>query len=216
MGTSTARKAAARRNRGALDATSKKPRITWVDVILDGEVADAYDVAEKDLLAAEERLSASRPRRLAAARNALPTGATPEEQAAAAAAVVAADDLEVDALREARDAAAEALALATRRYKFRALGRARWESLKAEHPPQESDHEDVREASGKKDAEAEYHFDTLAPALIQEASISPRLSEEDVDEIFNGGDWNGPEIVALWQTALVAQATARANPAARQ
>src|SRR5690606_4572657 len=56
----------------------------------------------------------------------------------------------------------------------------------------------------------------LAPELVQAASVSPRLTAEDVDVIWNGGDWTDTEVSNLSQTALMAQISARTNPLARR
>lgn len=215
MGT-TASKKTATRNRAAFDSVSKKPRITHIDVILDSEAAEAFDDAQNAYDRLESTLRTTRPQRLAEARNALAPTSSTEEFTQAASGVVAADD---EALAEALaevEAARLVLEAATQRYKFRGLGRKRWEDLKAEHPPRDEDHENARAATDSADAEAEYNVDALAPALIQEASVSPRLSVEDVDEIFNGGDWNVTEVTGLFQTALLAQVSKQPDPRARR
>lgn len=204
----------------AHDAVTKKPRVRHIDIVLDDEVADAYDDAVEHLTVLEKRLLESRPRRIAAARAALPFNADPETraqvEAQASFEVVEGDEKSIQEARDEVERLRVEVEKHTRRYVFRALGRRAWEDLKAEHPPTPGDHEDVQQASGKKDARAEYNIDTLAPALICAASVSPRLTEDDVDEIFNGGDWNDVEIANMFQTALMAQVTARPNPTARK
>lgn len=211
----TPRKAAAS-NRAAMDSTTKKPRIVSVDVVMDDEVADNYDKALRAFQTKERQLLESRPRRIAAVRAGFTASTTPEEQALAQAQVIQADDLELDALRAALDEAAEALDAVTVWYKFRALGRNAWEALKAKHPATEEDHQASREATGKDDDTAQWHFQTLAPELVEKACVSPKLSADDVDEIFNGENWNDQEISRLFTAALTPQVTARQNPAGRR
>lgn len=210
MGTSTKKKAPAKSNKAAMDAVSKKPRIVSVSIVLDDDVADAYEQAVRALHAKEQELLASRARRVAAARSAT---RDLDDQADALNLVVMEDEKVLEGLRQAVDAAREALEAETQVFKFRALGRAAWEALKAAHPAHEDDHEAVREATGKDDARAEYHADSLAPALIAAACVSPRLTEEYVQEhIINGDAWNDTEITTLFQHALIAQISARENP----
>ena len=215
MGTSTTRKKPTA-NRAAFDAATKKPRITHVDVVMDTEAADAFAAAQAEYDRLESTLRTTRPQRLAEARNALAPTSSPEEYTQAASGVLAADDERLAEAQAVLDAAGADLDAATQRFKFRGLGRKRWEDLKAEHPPTEQDHANAREASGNEDTVAEYSVDSLAPALIAEASVSPRLSAEEVDVMFNGDDWNTPEIASLFQTALLAQVSASPNPRARR
>src|SRR5690606_6853663 len=150
-------------------------------------------------------LQASQPRRLAAVRASFPADTTPEAQAEALQAVLNADDAELAKMRDALEVARQRLAENTSTYKFRALGRAAWEALKEKHPATDEDLELPREATGNKEDTAQWHVDTLAPELVQAASVSPRLTAEDVDVIWNGGDWNDTEVSNLFQTALMAQ-----------
>lgn len=203
-------------NRAAMDNPTKKPRIVHVDIVFDDEAAEAHELALKALQAAETRLLDSQARRVASVRAAFTADVSPEEQAQALAQVLAADQLELDPLREDVRQAELALEAGIRRYKFRGLGRSAWEALKARHPATEEDHQATREASGNKDDIAGYSFKSLAPELVELASVSPKLSAEDVVDIFEGELWNDPEIAALYQAALMAQISARSNPLARR
>lgn len=215
MTTKAPSKKAVSANRAAFDSTTKKPHIQWVDIVNDDELAETYEEALAALNTREQALQASAPRRLAAARNAMSATISPEDEARELAAVTTADDLILDDLRAALEDAQAALHAATTRYKFRALGRAAWEELKSRHEPTDEDHANAQEATGKEDARADYHMESLAPELVQIACVSPRLTAEQVDEIFNGDTWNDAEIALLFQTALIAQVTSRKNPVGR-
>lgn len=109
-----------------------------------------------------------------------------------------ADEAVLEPLREARDVAKKNLDAVTQKFKFRALGRKHWRALISEHPPAEDASEE----------EQTYDRETLAPALIEEASDEPKLLRTDVDEIFNGDQWNETEVDLLFQGALAAQVDA--------
>lgn len=196
------------------DRLPKLPRRTHVDIVMDDALADAYDERAAALSKLEERQAASLPRRLAAARASVIADGDPDALAVALEAVRAGDAAELAELRALVDEARDALVDATTRYTFRALGRKAWQDLKAAHPPTDEDHATTLEASGGQHKRAEFHFDTLAPALVELASVSPKLSADEVAAIFDGGDWNDVEIVALYNTALLAQIQSRVNPLA--
>lgn len=200
-------------NRAAFDAATKKPRVMHVDIILNDEIAEAYENAEAKLQRLERELLDTRARRVAAVRAGLPSSMTPEDQAEQLAVVHEEDQQQIDDARKELATLAESLQAATQRFVFRALGRRAWEELKAAHPPTETDHDTIRETTGKADAKAEYCFDTLAPDLVQKSAVSPVLSEETVEAMFE--TWNDEELARLFQTALMAQITARQNPVAR-
>lgn len=77
-------------------------------------------------------------------------------------------------------------------FKFRSIGRPRYEELLREHPPT---------ARQKKDLQAVFNTDTFPPALISAASFDPEISLEDAEEIFSSPDWNNAELLKLYFAA---------------
>lgn len=200
--------------RQPLDHLPKVARTTHTTIILDASLADAYQDAVDALTAAEERLGASLPRRVAAARASVPAGAPEDQLIVAVDAVRQADAAELAPLRQAVEDAKAALEPARQRWVFRSLGRARWKHLVQAHPATEED-QAAWDADGGQ-GKAPYSFAAIARALLKEATVEPAVTAEQVDEMFDGDAWSDPELDQLWATALSAQVTARPDPMARR
>ena len=50
---------------------------------------------------------------------------------------------------------------------------------------------------------------TFPQALGQASCVHPQLTNEDIDEIFDGETWSGPEVMSLVFTAVEANTTRR-------
>lgn len=103
-----------------------------------------------------------------------------------------------DALAEAEAelaAATEAVQSATVLLRLRALprlGEGSFAALKAEHPPQDKDHEQQRDYQQNPKARAVWHTDTFAPALVAASLIEPEMTLEQAAEEareMNEGEW---------------------------
>jgi len=91
-------------------------------------------------------------------------------------------------------------------FKFKALGRHDYEALVAKHPPRPEDHAEaasVAEQTGSRASKAEWNYETFPPALIAASSLEPTMTESEATDLWNDSDWNGAELVKLFQTALI-------------
>ncbi|QZN86878.1 hypothetical protein [Cellulomonas sp. C5510] len=196
------------------DHLVKTARTTSTWVVLNSELADAYEDAVADLTAARKRLSDSFPRRAAAVRASMSPAATEDELRAALAALMESDQDEVADLVQAKDTAEKAYRAAREKWTFRSLGRKAWKTLVAAHPPTEEDNEAWRAEGATGDSP--YSFASLAPDLVAKALVSPARTEAEVEEMFDSAEWSDAELNQLFQTALLAQMQARPDPLARR
>ena len=196
-----------------MSAVVKVPRTLSCVIVLNSTVADDYDAAVAAYQAQERELSSSFIRRAAAVRASLPVVLTDEEQAAALEHLVAADREALADLGAARDAASKALEAVRQRWVFRSLGRKAWKAMVGAHPT--TDATNVLWQAEGGTGPAPYDFDALAPDLIAAAVVTPATTPAQVAAMFDGDDWNDAEIQALYQTAVLAQTSARSDPKAR-
>jgi hypothetical protein len=115
---------------------------------------------------------------------------------------------DLPALKEAKAAAAEALADDTTFLTFRALGRKAYEELLTQHP---ATPEERAEALAKEEPEPAYNQETFSVALVAASCIeedgTPVWTEDEARDVFD--EWNQAEIVLLWSAALTANAKRR-------
>jgi hypothetical protein len=100
------------------------------------------------------------------------------------------------ALKEAEKAvkdAETAVEDVTVEVRFRAIGRVAYDELVAAHPPTEQQKKDSGE-------DTVYNPETFCPALVAASAIEPKMTYEEVVELFK--DWNGAELSDLFFTAL--------------
>lgn len=193
------RKAAAAKPPGVAlpkDRLGKMPRVTRVTVPLDDEAVQALLDAREAHDAAASRLAAERGRRINQARQA----DLAAEQNDLEKAVDREIDAELDPLAKAVTVAEDAVRASSRTFTFRALGRRAYQDLLDQHPARDEDHEDVQaQGLGQK---AAYHALTFAPAVVQASAVDPALSDADIADIFETGNWNHNEVAQLFMAAL--------------
>lgn len=104
----------------------------------------------------------------------------------------------VSAELQDRLATAEAaLEEATVYFKFRSIGRKRYEELIAMAPPSD---ELIEDHKNRELPEPAYDAEVLAPILIAEACYEPVMTPEQVQELLD--EWNINETLPLWTAAL--------------
>ena len=82
-------------------------------------------------------------------------------------------------------------------FKFKGLGRDRYERLVRAHPPtQEQRKQAARESSG-----ASWNRDTFPPALIHACLVEPSMTLEQVVELLADDEWNEADAGALFSGA---------------
>jgi len=187
------------------DRLGKLPRRVTVGIYLDDTTVAAVDAAERDLTAARERLDASRPRRLAECRSTAEAVDVIDPEAIRAK-VDASERPELEPLERAATEALDAMDAATLWFTFRSLGRTPFRDLLLAHPARDEDHEAVSAQS--EGSKAPYNMDTFPPALVQASCVDPVLTDDDIEDIFEGDAWNEVEINALVVHAQLAQAQA--------
>lgn len=74
-----------------------------------------------------------------------------------------------------------------------ALSSTRYDQLVSEHPPN----------SKQKALGADFNGDTFGPALISECLIDPKLTVEQVTELWHSPDWAPGEVTSLYRQCMV-------------
>jgi len=153
----------------------KQPLKRSVRIPMDSDIADAYEEASNRLEFAK-----------------LVAAAKPEDIAA-----MAEIDQATEAYRQAKDSVTANSVLFT----FRAIGRSKYEKLKLEHP-RTSKQKVEDEKEGRDPSAIAWNHDTFPPALIAAACVSPQLSEEDVQDMWESDNWSEAELALLFGTAI--------------
>lgn len=180
------------------DRLGKMPRVARVTVPLDDEAVQTLVEARAEYDGTSQRLAAERGRRIGQRRQA----DLAADQHALEKAVDAEIEAELDPLAKAVTAAEDAVRASSRTFTFWALGRRAYQDLLDRHPAQDEDHEDVQaQGIGQK---AAYHALTFAPALVQASAnvVDPVLSDDDIADMFETGNWNHNEVAQLFMAAL--------------
>lgn len=190
----------------------KKPRLVTIGIVMDPAVEVAYLEARHALDAATEMLLKTYPDRVKRAMllDGVDVDDT-EARKAIAERVIDEDTAELTKYQDAAEAAVKALEAATQQYKFRSLGRKTFRDLVRKHPATDEDHELAQRTDrcsgcgGPVDAKAQWNDEGLSRELLHLASVSPSLTVEKVDEMFDGSNWNDTELLLLKTAALGAQ-----------
>lgn len=167
--------------------TDKKPRTIDVPICLDQDVETAARAAQHALEVTAQRLLETFRGRFAQAQALRPD----EDAADVAQSVFDEDQATLAALEQEKDAAQEALRDACRVYRFQSIGWKAWRAMKAAHP--------------SKDKDLIFDLDTLAPALLRDASLEPKLTAAAVEDILESGAWSEGEINLLLNAAITVQ-----------
>lgn len=159
----------------------KKPLTKTVPVVLDPDLAEVYEEAR-------------RARDLANARVQV------RDDAEAHAQLLDADR----ALEEVRQRLEDEGAVAY--FKFRGIGRAAYEALVDRHPPTAEQRSQAK--SKGLDGQA-WNPDTLPQALVAACLVEPKLSADEVDQLWASPNWNQAELAVLLTTAIEVNGTRR-------
>ena len=152
----------------------KKPREGTHTVVLDHEAVEAYAVARQRLNVAQDALR--RARRLSE-----PQVTLDELQAA-----VDEAQAEVDAALPAAD---EGVGVVT--VKIRAMAPLAYAALKAEFPPTDDDHAQVRKELSDDKAKAAWNQSEFAPRLVATCLVDPAVDVDEARGFFEA--WTRPE-----------------------
>lgn len=167
----------------------KKPRILPVTIILDPDVEAALIEAQDKVVKAQER----------ADRN--PTNA------AAAAELATANEALTAAEAKARDESAT--------FRFKAIGREAFETLRSQYPPTKAQRDDFKAKAlamglaAFQVGDLGHNPDTFPPVLIAASCIDPVMTIEDAQAIWDSDDWSAAELADLFGAALAVNQTSQ-------
>jgi hypothetical protein len=152
----------------------KKPRESTHAVVLDHEAVEAYAQARLRLTMAQQELRKGR-------RLQEPDTTLDELQAD-----VDEAQSEVDELLPAADEGVGVVSV-----KLRAMPPLAYQALKAEFPPTDDDHTQVRKEHSDDKAKAAWNQSEFAPRLVSTCVVDPEISLEDARGYFES--WTRPE-----------------------
>lgn len=97
------------------------------------------------------------------------------------------------------EAAREAARCGSAEFVFRALSRSDYEELLGEHPPTKAQ---LDRAAAEDRPEPNYDEDVFPQVLVATCSHTPKLTVEQVNELWESPDWNQAECLSLFNTAI--------------
>lgn len=83
--------------------------------------------------------------------------------------------------------------------RFRSIGRLAWDELIRDHPPTD---EQVAEAKSAGLGDLNFNSDTFPPAVVAASLDDPKMTAEEVAELWDSPDWNQAELELLFIAAL--------------
>lgn len=89
-------------------------------------------------------------------------------------------------------------------FKFRSIGRRKYDDLVKEHPITDEQREEAKSSNGGEDPGIEWNYDTFPDALIAACLVEPEISPEEMLEWLQTDEWNSAEQQALFQAAFSA------------
>jgi hypothetical protein len=153
----------------------KQPATKTVEVVLDPALAEQVREAERRRDDADRRL---------AVRPDDPNIQTESWEAAAALETLRAQAVKQDAVVTVR---------------FRSIGRHAWDDLIRQHPPTDAQ---TAEAKAAGMGDLNFNSDTFPPAVVAASLEDPKLTVDEVAEIWDSPDWNQAELGVLFGAAL--------------
>lgn len=168
--------------------SKKKPQTAKVSLCLDSDLSEEFEEAQRKVREARIRATASNVDDDTRTRL----------------------DRELEEAEQALEALRPAVEEATVVFKFKSIGRKKYEELVLAHPP--TDEQVERSKKFASEAEARngedrlmHNPDTFPVALIAKASVEPKLTEDEVREMWDSDDWTGAELMTLFFTAQTPQ-----------
>lgn len=159
----------------------KKPSFKTVRLPLDSEIADAYEDAKSDVDRLKIRFDYK-----------------PDDRN-----VQAEYNAAVDKMEQAKALVLENSVV----FKFRSIGRKRFDDLIGEHPPTDTQ---IKKAKDNGSGDINWNSDTFPVALISACLVEPKLEEHEVKDMWDSEDWAGSELLLLFYGALDVNSNRRA------
>jgi len=179
----------------------KKPRTYYAPIILDPDVEVEYKKIQQQAFDDQERRLTTFKHRV---ENARARFLDPVEAEAEVQKIIAEDTTANEVWSAKCVEAKKLLDEATHKFVFRSIGRKKFAELMDANPPRE---EDIAEWDNADDRTLPAAVNELgfAKDLIAAASVSPRLSRDDVEGMFDDPAWNTSELTLLYVVARNAQ-----------
>jgi hypothetical protein len=152
----------------------KRAATKTVEVVLDPDAARAVHEAEDRVNRAEARVRV-----------------TPDDPAAQEALWAAREQLEGLRAQAAKDDVVVTL-------RFRSIGRHAYDDLIRQHPPTPDQQDEAKEAGGTLN----FNPETFPPAVVAACLEEPRLSVDEVTEMWESAEWNQAELAELFSAAV--------------
>jgi hypothetical protein len=87
-------------------------------------------------------------------------------------------------------------------FKFKAVGRKKYDTIVNNHPPTDANRAEMEKQGGDPN-DISWNPETFPQELISVSCVEPELSYDQVKEMFESDDWSGPELMTLFNTALI-------------
>ena len=102
--------------------------------------------------------------------------------------------------------AEELVVAASRDFSFESIGRQAYEELQRVHAPSKKQVDDFKEELGKlglpKTSTLQYNPDKFPPALISSCSLSPKMTFQQAERLWNSTSFTRAELAKLFQAAV--------------
>lgn len=160
----------------------KKPRIATVRIPMDSEIADAYEEAKNTRDLARYMLDAS----------------GPEHKPKLGA--------ELEQAQAAYEDAKAAITEASTKFTFRAIGRTKYDRIVNDNP--KTSEQEAKEDSEEvpREDRVSWNPETFPLELVAASIVEPKLTREDVFQMWNSDDWSTAELSTLFGAAMSANA----------
>jgi hypothetical protein len=93
-------------------------------------------------------------------------------------------------------------------FKFRSIGRTKYDKLINEHPPTPSQKEEFDQIKDDPTDQLAWNPETFSVALVAASLVEPEFTEAEVKDLWEDENWSQNDLGVLFQTALSAN-TAR-------
>lgn len=163
------------------DFRKKQPTTRTVYICNDSDISEQFETAQQTFAFTQLMVGAE---------------GTEEQQAELVAAKAKMEQLQAAALENST------------KFVFRSIGRVPYDDLVNAHPPTDEQQEIARKEGGA-DVDLSWNAETFPPALLAASIVEPKMTPEEIQEIWDSPDWGGNELLDLFNTALSAQTARR-------
>lgn len=87
-------------------------------------------------------------------------------------------------------------------FTFKGIGNTAFNDLLKKHRPTQTQIKDIRRELGNNKANLDYNPDTFPPVLISASLVSPAMTLEEAQDMFEDPEWNLAELTKMFRAAL--------------